>query len=143
MDWWVWLIIAGAIVILEIFTQGFLVFWFAVGALAAGIVSIFTSNIFIQFLVFGVTSTILLFFTKSFSEKMRTKEDVTKFNIDTVIGKVGTVEKEVSKLDFGVVKIGGSTWTAVTTGDTIEVGEQVIVKEIDGVKVVVERQTEL
>ena len=142
MSWWVWLIIVGALIILEIFTHGFLVFWFAMGALVATIVSIFSPNIFIQFLVFAIASTILLFFTKSFSEKIRVKESTTKFNIDTVIGKIGTVEKEISKLDFGIVKIGGSTWTAVSLDETIKEGEQVVVKKVDGVKVVVERITE-
>lgn len=143
MVWWMWLIMAGILLIIEIFTQGFLVFWFSVAAVITTIVSIFTSNIVIQVLVFVVCSIILMFFTKKFSEKMRSKETIKKFNIDTVIGETGVVEKEVSKLKFGVVKVGGSTWTAVSRDETLEVGQVITVKEVDGVKLVVERKVEI
>ncbi len=143
MVWWIWLIMAGILLIIEIFTQGFLVFWFSVAAAITTIVSIFTSNILIQVLVFVISSTILLFFTKKFSDKIKSKDANKKFNIDTIIGETGVVEKEVSKLKFGVVKVGGSTWTAVTKEETIEVGQVVIVKEVDGVKLVIERKTEI
>lgn len=141
MSWLLWLIIAGILLIIEIFTHGFLVFWFSIGALITTIVSIFTNNIFIQGLVFIISSTILIFFTKKFSEKIKVTETNRKFNVETVIGQTGIVEKEVSELKFGIVKVGGSTWTAITKEDTIEVGQEVLVKEIDGVKLVVERKT--
>lgn len=143
MLWWMWLIMAGLLLIIEIFTQGFLVFWFSVAALITTVVSIFTSNILIQVLVFVVSSIILIFFTKKFSDKIKTTETKMKFNIDTIIGETGVVEQEVSKLQFGVVKVGGSTWTAVTEEETIEVGQVVSIKKIDGVKLVVERKTEI
>ena len=143
MLWWMWLIMAGLLLVIEIFTQGFLVFWFSVAALITTIVSIFTSSILIQVLVFVISSIILMFFTKKFSDKIRTTDTKRKFNIDTVIGETGVVEQEVSKLQFGVVKVGGTTWTAVTEEETIEVGQVVIIKHIDGVKLVVERKTEI
>lgn len=142
MVWWMWLIIAGVLLIIEIFTLGFLVFWFSVAAAITCIVSIFTPNIVIQVLVFVITSTVLIFFTKKFSDKIRNKEVTKKFNIDTVIGEIGIVEQEVSKLKFGVVKVGGSKWTAVSE-ETIEEGQEIIVKKVDGVKLVVERKTEI
>lgn len=143
MFWWMWLIMAGILLIIEIFTKGFLVFWFSVAALVTTVISVFTSNVLIQVLVFVVCSTILLFFTKRFSERVRTTDTKMKFNIDTIIGETGVVEQQVSKLQFGVVKVGGSTWTAVTEGETIEVGQVVVIKSIDGVKLVVERKTEI
>lgn len=143
MNWWMWLIISGILLIVEIFTKGFLVFWFSIGALITTVISIFTSNVFIQILSFTISSTILLFFTKSFSEKIRNTENVKKFNIDTVIGETGIVIQEVSELKFGVVKIGGSTWTAVSKDETIEVDQEVIAKGIDGVKIIVERKTQV
>lgn len=143
MSWWIWLIIAGIFLIMEIFTHGFLVFWFSIGALITMIVSIFTTNIFIQLLIFVITSTILILFTKKFSEKIRKIDSEKTFNVDAVIGEIGIVKKEVSSIKFGVVKVGGSTWTAITKDDTIPEGQQVIVKGIDGVKLIVERKTEI
>lgn len=143
MSWWLWLIIAGILLIIEIFTHGFLVFWFSVAALITTIVSIFTSNILIQILVFTITSIVLLFFTKKFSEKIKKTDTSKKFNAESVIGETGVVIEEVSELNFGVVKVGGSKWTAIAKDDTIEVGHEVIVKKIDGVKLVVERKTNI
>ena len=67
--WQVWLIISGICFILEIITIGFLVFWFAIGALITALVSLFTNNIIIQTTVFVLSSTALLFFTKPFVKK--------------------------------------------------------------------------
>ena len=57
--WQIWLIIAGICLIAEIFTVGFLIFWFSIGALITMVVSFFTSNIIIQTAVFIIASTIL------------------------------------------------------------------------------------
>ena len=46
--WQIWLIIAGICLIIEIMTVGFLIFWFAIGALLAMVTSLFTDNIIIQ-----------------------------------------------------------------------------------------------
>ena len=74
--WQIWLVISALFmaieivtVVIEIFTTGFLVFWFSIGAIIALIVSLFTDNIIIQTLVFLATSVILLFATKPFVQK--------------------------------------------------------------------------
>ena len=54
--WQFWLIAAGILFIIEIMTVGFLVFWFAIGALITMIFSIFISNIFAQTVVFIISS---------------------------------------------------------------------------------------
>ena len=50
--WQIWLIISGVCFIVEIITVGFLIFWLAIGALFAMLVSFFTDNIVIQTAVF-------------------------------------------------------------------------------------------
>ena len=54
--WQIWLIIAGVCLIAEIITVGFLIFWLAIGALLAMVVSFFTDNIIIQTAVFVISS---------------------------------------------------------------------------------------
>ena len=54
--WYVWLIISGLFLVLEMITVGFLVFWLAIGALFAMLVSFFTSNLIIQTTVFVISS---------------------------------------------------------------------------------------
>ena len=65
--WQFWVIIAGIFFVIEMATVGFLVFWFGIGALAAMVVSLFTTNIAIQTAVFVISSAILLFFIFTFS----------------------------------------------------------------------------
>ena len=71
--WQIWLIISGLFFVLEIITVGFLVFWFGIGALFAMVVSFFTDSIIIQTTVFLITSTALLFFTRTFVKKVSRK----------------------------------------------------------------------
>ena len=67
--WQIWLIISGVCLIVEIMTVGFLVFWLAIGALFAMITSFFTDNIFIQTLVFVITSTLFILATRPIVKK--------------------------------------------------------------------------
>lgn len=135
--WQIWLIISGIFFVMEIITVGFLVFWFALGALITALVSVFTDNLIIQTAVFVISSTLLLFLTKPFVKKLSRKDKV-QTNAYSIIGKKGIVTREIdSKKGIGQVKIGSEVWTARST-TAISEGSEVVVKEIDGVKVVVE-----
>ena len=77
--WYIWLIIAGIAFTIEIFTVGFLVFWFGIGALISMIVSFFCPGDYIlQTSVFVISSTLLIFLTKPLVNKF------TKNGLDTV-----------------------------------------------------------
>lgn len=135
--WQVWLIISGIFFVLEIITVGFLVFWFGVGAIITAIVSIFTDNIIIQTSVFVISSTLLLFLTKPLVKKLSCTDKV-QTNAYSVIGKTGIVIKEIdSKKGIGQIKVGSEIWTAKSSSPILE-GAKVIIKEIDGVKAIVE-----
>lgn len=138
--WHIWLIIAGLFFVMEIATVGFLVFWFGVGALFAMLVSFFTDNIIIQTSVFLITSTILLFLTKPLVNKLSHKDKV-KTNAYSNIGKTGIVTREINpKKGIGQIKIGSETWSATSENDeVIEVGAEIEVIEIKGVKAVVKK----
>lgn len=138
--WQIWLIAAGIFFIVEIATVGFLVFWFGIGALITMIVSFFVPNIYVQSAVFVITSTLLIFLTKPFVNKFLSKDKTVATNAYSIIGRTGIVTKEInSVLGTGQVKIGSEVWSAkVKTDETIPVGAEITVIEIDGVKVVVE-----
>ena len=131
--WQVWLIISGVFFIMEIMTVGFLVFWFAIGALITAIVSLFTNNLIIQTAVFVITSTLLLFLTKPFVKKI-SRSDKFQTNAYSIIGKTGIVTKEISDVNnIGQIRIGSETWTAKSSSN-ISKGTEVRVIKIDGVK---------
>lgn len=137
--WQVWLIIAGAFVILEIATMGFLVFWFAMGALVAMVLSFFVDNVIIQSVVFLVVSTILLFATKPLVNKIMPKESFVKTNSYSIEGKVGKVTVDIEPIEGkGQIKVSGEAWSAKSADDTyIPKDTEVVVEKIEGVKAIV------
>ena len=133
-----WFIAFVILLIIELVTVNLVTIWFAIGAVAAIITTIFTDSILIQSIVFVVVSVIALLITKPLIKKIKGFE-VTPTNSDRVIGKVGEVTQKIGRNKYGEVKVYGNTWTA-SSKQVINVGERVKVLSIDGVKLVVEKE---
>lgn len=141
--WQFWLIISGICLIIESFTLGFFVFWFSIGALLALIVSLFTTNIVIQSVVFIVSSTILLLLTKPLIKKIVKTPKTKSTNVYSIIGKEGIVLESIDNLNStGKVKVNGELWSAISDNN-IEKGETIKVLSINGVKLKVEKVNEV
>lgn len=141
--WQFWLIISGICLIIESFTLGFFVFWFSIGALFALIVSLFTTNIVIQSVVFVVSSTILLLLTKPLIKKIVKTPKTKSTNVYSIIGKEGIVLESIDNLNStGKVKVNGELWSAISDSN-IEKGETIKVLSINGVKLKVEKVNEV
>jgi len=138
--WIVWLIIAGFFFILEMVTSGFLVCWLGVGAVLSMILSFFVDNIIAQVIVFAISSIVLMVMTKPLVKKFIDKGTIPT-NKDSLIGKEGIVIETIDTIKAqGQVKLMGEVWSAKSfdEGKIIEKDTKVIVKEIIGVKLVVE-----
>ena len=137
--WIVWLIIAGFFFILEIATEGFLVFWFGIGAVLSLGTSFFTDSLFVQVAVFVVSSIILILSTRKLTDKIKPKEVIT--NVYTILGKKAIVSQEINnEKGQGQIKIDGDVWSAKSENDEkIEIGTPVEVLSIDGVKAIVKK----
>ena len=133
----VWLAVAVIFGIGEMFTAGLTLIWFSFGALATMFLTTYVGSIPMQVLIFGVSSSIMLFI----ATKVIVKKDesyVSNTNIDALIGKYAIVEKDVSSVVYGIVNLEGEKWTAVSEKEeTYKKGEKVKVVRIDGVKLVV------
>ena len=138
--WSFWLIASGIFFILEIFTSGFLIFWLGLASIISMIVSFFTANIYIQTIVFVVFSIIFTIFTRPILNKLFKIKDKTSTptNIYSIVGKKGIVTEDINNIDYtGKVKVAGELWSAISNEDLTK-GTQIIVTEIDGVKLKVE-----
>lgn len=136
--WYIWLIAAGIFFIIEIATVGFLIFWLGIGALLAMCTSFFIEDIFIQTLVFVVSSIILIFLTKPLISKYVDKDKPVSTNAYSVLGKKGIVIIPIDNLSgTGQVKVDGEVWSAKSTGSDIPAGTEVEIQKIDGVKLIV------
>ena len=85
-----------------------------------------------------ITIVILLIVTKPLIRKFK----VVNFeptNMDRYIGKKGEVIKKITSKERGEVKVLGTIWTAVSE-ETLEVGDEIEVLKIDGVKLIVKKE---
>ncbi len=128
----IWMVIFIILIFIEMATVGLVSIWFAIGALASFILSFWAENVTIQIGVFVGVSIVALLLTKNFVKKIRGKE-VEATNLDRVIGKIGIVTEEITKLEPGEVKVDGKRWSAVAT-KKIKEGSKVEILSIDGVK---------
>ena len=127
-----WLIIFIFLIFVEIATVNLVSIWFAIGAIASCILSIYVDNLIIQLGCFAITSTICLILTKSIISKIKNHK-ITPTNLDRVIGDIGIVTKNIDEFNNGEVKVDGKTWTA-TSKETLKVGTKVKIVSINGVK---------
>ncbi len=134
-----WLIIAAFLIIVELGTMGLTSIWFAVGAFAAAITTQFTNNLWIQLIVFMVLSIILWIFTRPIAVK-HLNLGKEKTNVDSLAGQKAIVTTTIDNLQAtGQAKVNGLEWTARSADDSIiNAGETVIIKEVEGVKLIVE-----
>lgn len=137
--WAGWLIISGICFVIEIYTVGFFIFWFGVGALVALIISFFTTNLFIQAISFIISSSLLLLLTKPLTKKIVKSTKTTSTNVYSIIGKEGIVLDDIDNLSStGTVKVKGEIWSAYADNN-IEKNSKIKVISINGVKAKVEK----
>lgn len=109
MTWTIWLIAAAILLLLEVFTPGFLLACLAVGAAGASAGAAFGWSIEIQLVLFSIFSGLSLWLLRPL---LRTWFAATgaKTNHDALIGAVGRVESAVTAGHRGYVKIDGDSW---------------------------------
>lgn len=139
-----WIIATSILLVVEAFTMGLTTIWFAFGTVAALVVALLGGSLPIQIVFFVVVSTIMVAFTRKIVvDKLKTGKENT--NIDTIIGRVGVVKREIKAYEPGTVYVWGKEWSAVSKnlGESIGIGKEVKVLGIDGVKLVVEENKEV
>ena len=133
-----WFVTFVVLLFIELATVNLVSIWFAVGAIVAMITAYFVDSVMIQTFVFIIVSLVTLLIIKPVVKKFKINK-VEATNLDRVIGKTGVVTKEISASNYGEVKVLGSVWTAVSD-EVIESGTKVVVKKIDGVKLLVNKE---
>ena len=130
-----WFITFVVLLFIELVTVNLVSIWFAIGSLVAFLSTFLTDNVVIQIIVFVVVSIIALLLTKPIVKKFKAIK-VVPTNFDRVIGKRAEVIKKITEDEYGEVKVMGNVWTAIAK-EEFDVGQKVIVKAVDGVKLVV------
>ncbi len=137
-----WAILGVILIIAEIFTLGFFLLWFGIGAFAAAIFAFLGFSPVVQFIVFAVVSVAFTAMSRTiFANYFRHSEDKVKIGVDALPGKIGTVtNSSAGALNEGAVKVFGSTWTAFPVDEIPLVeGEKVEVVEVQGASIYVRK----
>ena len=144
--WILWAILGAILIVAEIFTSGFVLLWFGIGALAAAFLGfIGVDSLAVQFMVFAVVSIALTAASRTIFLNYFSREksgQSLRSGVDALPGKIGTVvSSSTGALQEGAVKVFGSTWTAYpAAGEApLEAGERVCVESVEGASIYVRR----
>ena len=132
------MVVAAVFILGEIFTAGFFLLWFGIGAAVAGLLAILDLHPGWQWGSFVVVSTVLFAATRRIAEKF-TKKQPPGVGADRFVGKAGIVLEEVDNMkNTGRVRIDKDEWRADSEDDdVIPVNSKVKVVGLDGTHLVV------
>jgi len=135
-----WLIAFVILVGIEVATMALTTIWFAGGALVAFILAYLNVRVEVQLGAFVVVSFVMLLLTRPFAARYVNRNTV-KTNVEGLVGKQARVTAEINNaLGTGTAVLGGQEWTAraLKDGQVIPEGSLVVVRKIQGVKLIVE-----
>ena len=135
--WIFWLVVAVLFLIVEFVTVELVSVWFSGASIVAMIISLCGLGLEWQILSFCVVSVALVLVTRPIVAR-HLKRNESKTNVDTLIGEVATVTKEILPDDRGEVKIKGQYWLAIShNNEKIEANKKVSILAIEGAKLIV------
>lgn len=143
--WYIWLILGALFIVAEIFTTGFVLLWFGIGALVAALLGLAGVGLPLQILAFLAVSIALTVASRTIFERVLMRGSPgrgLKTGMETLPGRVGVVvEASAGALQEGAVRVFGSTWRAFPAEgeDPLRAGEQVEIERVEGASVYVRR----
>ena len=135
-----WLVAMVALIVIELATLGLTTIWFACGALVAVVAAALDAPLLLQILMFVVVSFAVLLAVRPIAVKYFNK-DRTRTNIESMIGRQAIVVSEIDNMQgIGQVTVNGMEWSARSTINELKiaVGHVVVIRAVDGVKLIVE-----
>ena len=135
-----WLVAMVALIVIELATLGLTTIWFACGALVAVVAAALDAPLLLQILMFVVVSFAVLLAVRPIAVKYFNK-DRTRTNIESMIGRQAIVVSEIDNMQaIGQVTVNGMEWSARSTINELKiaVGHVVVIRAVDGVRLIVE-----
>jgi len=135
-----WLIACVAFVILEILpppTHFFFV-CMAFGAVGAAIAAVFTTVVWLPWVVFAVVSVALTPLMIPLARFLFASTPHAS-NVDALLGKKALVTGPIHPNAPGVVKIHGESWRAVSESESFEKDQWVEIVRVEGASVIIRR----
>lgn len=136
---WFWTVLAVILTVGEIFTPGFFLLPFGIGAAAAGVLAwADIGNPGVHWAVFLVVSVGALLSLRPLIRKQDEGEP-DAIGSNRYLRKKGIVLEDIDmRAGTGMVRIDSEEWRAASKGEPISAGTEIIVSEITGSRLVVE-----
>ena len=122
----IWLVVGVVLFVVELVSPLFVMFFFGLGAWAAGVAALFTDDLGVQVLVFGVASILFLLalrrtLVRTFRGRSKLSSDAASEGLPSLnAGKSATVTRPIARGMAGEISVGGSYWRAVSSVDLPE-----------------------
>ncbi len=134
---WLWTVFALVMGIGEIFTAGFFLLPFAIGAASAAVLAWIGAAVVAQWLVFFGVSIFSMAFLRRFIER-QDEGDQPVLGANRWVSNLGIVLEDIdADSGSGMVRVGSEEWRA-TAPQPISKGTRIIVTQVSGTKLVVE-----
>ncbi|MBM3105772.1 NfeD family protein [Pseudomonas sp. V1] len=131
---WHWLVLAIALLIVEVFVGGWYIIWFGIAAAVTGFIVALLPDLplAIQGIVFSVLGVVACIVWWRMASKRITTDAASTLNSrgSELVGRTFVV-KESIVTGRGTIAVGDSTWPAA--GPDIPAGTTVIVRRLDGI----------
>ncbi len=136
-DWVFWVVVAGGLMVAELFTLTFVLGLFSVAAVLAGLAAFVGVPVVGELAVFAASSGVLWWMVKPL-ERTHRRQPALPTGTAALTGRAALVTEEVSA-HTGRVTLGGESWAArpLNPGLTIAPGSHVSVAQVDGATLVV------
>lgn len=131
---WAWVIMAVLLTIAEIFTVGFFLVCFAVGAAIAAVAAFAGFVPLAQLATFVMASGAALLLVRPIAHRFQQGEESNPVGIDRLIGKQGIVLETIDPArGRGVVRVDHEPWSADSVqGMPIAAGTMVLIEGVEG-----------
>ena len=134
---WLWTVFAVVMGIGEIFTAGFFLLPFAIGAAVAAILAWVGAAVLAQWLVFFGVSFFALAYLRRFITR-QDEENQPRVGANRWVNARGVVLEAIDPVTgSGMVRVENEEWRAAATG-AIEAGRTVVVVDVRGARLIVE-----
>ena len=139
-----WILVIVAALVIEAVSLNLNAVWFAIGGLGGLVAASLGMSIPTQWIVFLIVSTIFLLLVRPLARRVL-KPKGAATNADRILGEQAIVTRAIDNTQAtGEIKVMGQYWTARSAdGVPIAAGETVRVREIVGVKAIVEPITQM
>ncbi len=144
--YWYWLVFGMVLIITELFIPSFTIFWFGLGAILVAGLLLMLPDLAIswQLFIWAIASCILTFlWFKLFKPLMvdRTKAGISR---EAILGETGQVIRIPEQEKRGIVRfttplLGSDEWPFICD-QQITTGDRVVVKDISGNTLIVEKR---